>query len=77
MEAKLITSDLIIADVFDRWPETVEVFLDRRMSCPGCFMARFDTLDDALQIYALPEDAFLRELNRSACPEGESLLKEE
>lgn len=65
-----ITSDLIIADVLDRWPETIDVFLERRMSCPGCFMSCFDTLEDAAETYALDEDAFLRELNLAAQPEA-------
>ncbi len=66
MKKKPITSDLVIADVLNQWPQTVDVFLEHRMSCPGCYMSRFDTLEDAIQIYALSESAFLQELNCAA-----------
>lgn len=68
---------MIIANVLDRWPQTVAVFLEHRMSCPGCYMSRFDTLEDAIQIYAFAEDVFLRELNRAARLEGESEREQE
>jgi hybrid cluster-associated redox disulfide protein len=70
MKKKPITSDLIIADVLDLWPQTVDVFLEHQMSCPGCYMSRFDTLEDAIQIYALAESAFLQELNCAAQAEA-------
>jgi hypothetical protein len=47
------------------------------MSCPGCYLSRFDTLEDAAETYALAEDAFLRELNCAARREGESALENE
>lgn len=72
MKKKPITSDLIIANVLDRWPQTVEVFLEHRMSCLGCYMSCFDTLEDAVQIYALSRDSFLAELNQIACAQAES-----
>jgi len=75
MKSELITSDLIIANVLDRWPETIDVFIERRMSCPGCYLSRFDTLEDAAETYGLAEDAFLEELNRAAHPESESELE--
>jgi len=77
MKKKPITSDLIIAEVLDRWPRTIDVFLEHQMSCPGCYMSHFDTLEDAAQTYGLSEDAFLDELNCAAHLEGESELKKE
>lgn len=65
MKMDKITSDLIIANVLERWPQTVKVFVKHRMSCPGCFMSCFDTIEDAMRIYILSRETFLREINQS------------
>jgi len=38
---------LLVEEVLAAWPQTLAVFLTRRMACPGCAMARFQTLADA------------------------------
>lgn len=53
-----------IDDLLKRWPDMAEIFIDHQMYCPGCFMSSFDTLEDVLEIYALPEELFLCELNQ-------------
>ncbi len=58
-----IKTDHIIAEIFDRWPQTVPVFLRHRMGCVGCSMADFEPLYRALEIYELPLDPFLEELH--------------
>ncbi len=62
MEPEKLSENLIIADLFDRWPEAIPVFIKRRMDCVGCPMARFMLLRDAIQIYELPAEEFLEEL---------------
>ena len=62
---KEINVDLIIADVFTNWPETVEVFIKHRMACVGCPMAAFMTLGDAIRIYKLTPESFIEELQAS------------
>lgn len=42
-----IEPDCIVLAVMDADPETVAVFLGRRMRCPGCVMAAFTTLAQA------------------------------
>lgn len=46
-------SDMIVGDVIDRWPATVEVFNARRMACPGCAMAPFMTVAESADAYGL------------------------
>lgn len=60
-----ISADLIIADVLDRWPETIPVFLKYKLDCVGCDMALFDTLADAIRIYQLPRQQFLDDLQQA------------
>ncbi len=47
-------------------PQAVRVFLRHRMACPGCAIARFETLAEVARIYGLPLDAFLRELEEAS-----------
>ncbi|MCW2248605.1 hybrid cluster-associated redox disulfide protein [Azospirillum fermentarium] len=42
-----------VGDVLDRWPQTIAVFLTHRMACPGCPVARFQTVAEAAASYGL------------------------
>lgn len=70
MHEQPITSNLIVADVLSRWPDTIPVFLQHRMSCVGCLVSKYDTLEDVIDIYNLEEDALLSELNQAIQPEN-------
>ena len=41
--------DLPLADLFRDWPEAMRPFLERRMLCPGCPIAPFHTVIDAVE----------------------------
>ncbi len=53
---------LTVAEIMDRWPQCVPVFLAHKLDCVGCSMAPFETLAEVIEIYQLPQDAFLAEL---------------
>jgi hybrid cluster-associated redox disulfide protein len=61
-----ITSDQIVSEVLANWPKTVPLFLERRLYCVGCSMARFETLADVSKIYRLDLSEFLKDLNQQA-----------
>ncbi len=61
-EAVVLTPDLTVAEIMERWPATIAVFLAYRMACVGCFMAPFDTLAEAAGNYRLDVDELLRAL---------------
>jgi hybrid cluster-associated redox disulfide protein len=65
MNKTILSKDLLVADVLDRWPETVTVFLKQRMGCVGCSMAPFETLSEAAKIYDLCCTHFLNDLQAS------------
>ncbi len=58
----LPAADLLVAEVMQRWPQTVSVFVRRRMACPGCPAAPFETVAEAAAIYGMPVDELLAEL---------------
>lgn len=55
-------ADVPIAEVLARWPQTIAVFLKRRMACPGCAMAPFMTLAEAGSCYGLPAADLVAEI---------------
>jgi len=54
-----------LARLFDDFPATVGVFVARRMACPGCAMAPFETVAEAARAYHLPADELVADLRRS------------
>jgi hybrid cluster-associated redox disulfide protein len=58
--------NLPLSRIFEQWPGTAGVFLDRRMLCFGCPIAPFHTVIDACAEYGLDEDVIRRELRQAA-----------
>lgn len=61
-DSSLDDPDLSLRLLFNRWPDTAQVFLDRRMLCVGCPVAPFHTVTDACAEYRLDEATFRAEL---------------
>jgi hybrid cluster-associated redox disulfide protein len=57
-----LLADLTVAEVMDRWPQTVPYFFRYRMACVGCPIAPFETLAEVAAIYGLDLSRFLIEL---------------
>ena len=65
MEHPQLTADLTMAEVMDRWPETIPVFFRYRMACVGCPIAPFETLAEVAAIYRLDLECFMNELRQT------------
>lgn len=50
-------------EILSHYPETAAVFLHYRMSCVGCYLSSFDTLEEALFVHGLPVDKIMERLN--------------
>jgi len=57
--------DMPLADLMNRWPETIPVFLRHKMLCVGCLINPFHTLVDACAEYSLDLDEFIGELGEA------------
>jgi hybrid cluster-associated redox disulfide protein len=64
MAKRTITPDLTTKEILTEWPETIPVFLAHGMSCVGCLMSTFDTLEEALIVHRLQVVDVVRELNQ-------------
>lgn len=71
MNTEITLTDLTVAEIMRRWPVTITVFLAHRLDCLGCSMADFETVSDAIQVYHLPHQQFLQELQNSILAAGD------
>ncbi len=62
MTQSLPDANFSITETLNRWPQTIYNFMRHQMACPGCAMARFETLAEAAENYGLGLDEFLTEL---------------
>jgi hybrid cluster-associated redox disulfide protein len=60
-----IDPDQSVDDVMQRWPETIRVFLDWRMHCVGCPIARFHSVTTACLEHAADQAAFIAALEEA------------
>ena len=65
MELQIISIHLTTAEVMQRWPATVPVFIRYCLACVGCPFAPFETLAEIPAIYGLPLDDFIRDLQQA------------
>ncbi len=54
------------ADALRCWPHASEVFRHRRLACPGCSLAAFDTLGEVASAYGLDLPLLLDEVGSAA-----------
>ena len=57
-----IQADTNLDELLRRSPEVATVFIEHRMHCVGCPIARFETIADACRIYGKPLETFLHAL---------------
>lgn len=55
----------IVDDIMSRSPQTIRVFLEFNMSCVGCPIATFHTVEDACHEHGIDQNAFLGALRAS------------
>lgn len=61
---------MMVAEMMERWPQTVPVFNRRHMACPGCAMAPFMTVGEAARSYDLPGEQLAGDLLCAIAPEA-------
>lgn len=56
----------LVGEVMTARPATIRIFLDFRMSCVGCPIAGFHSVDDACKEHGIDRDKFLAALGAAA-----------
>ncbi len=65
MKSATLSSQLTAAEVMQRWPATISVFIRHCAACVGCPFAPFETLAEIPTVYGLQLDELLRELQQT------------
>ena len=53
------TLDMTVDQVMNRWPASIRVFMDFKMSCVGCPIATFHSVDEASREHVIDTAVFL------------------
>ena len=56
---------MTIADVVQRWPETVNTFMEKGLHCYGCAIARFENIEQGAIAHGIPADNLVKALNET------------
>jgi hybrid cluster-associated redox disulfide protein len=66
MKKIALTADITVDQVMHRWPATIRVFMDFRLSCVGCPIATFHSVEEASREHKIDGAAFLAALQAVA-----------
>jgi hybrid cluster-associated redox disulfide protein len=64
--ADLITKDMGIIDIVQKYPETARVLMSHGMGCLGCALAKYETLEQGAMAHGMNMDTLLKDLNETA-----------
>ena len=63
------TLEMMVDRMMNHWPASIRVFMDFKMSCVGCPIATFHSVDEASRKHAIDAADFLGALQRVAARE--------
>ena len=66
-----IKKEMTIAEVVQKYPQTVEVFLRHGLMCFGCAIARFENIEQGAVAHGIDVPALVTDLN-AAVPQSNS-----
>lgn len=76
--AETITREMTIAEVVQKYPQTVPVFLAHGLMCFGCAIARFESIEQGAMAHGIDVDALMKDLNAAVAePAPEKAQKPE
>ncbi|MCD6553182.1 MAG: disulfide oxidoreductase [Chloroflexi bacterium] len=59
----VITKDMSIGEVVQKYPETVQVFLSHGLMCIGCAVARYENVEQGAMAHGINVEALMKDLN--------------
>ena len=63
-EQAIITADMPISEVVNKYPDTVEVFFRHGLGCIGCAMAHFENIRQGAMAHGIDVEALIADLNK-------------
>ena len=59
----VITKDMSILEVVQKYPDTVDVFVNAGMGCLGCAAAHFENIEQGAMAHGIDVDQLVKDLN--------------
>ncbi len=59
----MITKEMSITEVVEKYPQTVEIFGSYGMGCIGCFASRFENIEQGALVHGIDIDSLINDLN--------------
>ena len=67
----MITKEMAIGEVVEKFPQSVEVFLRHGLMCFGCAVARFENVEQGARAHGIDVEALITDLNAAvAAPQA-------
>ncbi|WP_033169921.1 DUF1858 domain-containing protein [Selenomonas sp. ND2010] len=60
-----ITKDMSILEVVQKYPDTVDVFVNAGMGCLGCAAAHFENIEQGAMAHGIDVDTLIEGLNEA------------
>lgn len=73
MKNKLISEDMLIGDIVEKYPQTVPILQGYGLHCVSCVLSGFDTLENGVKIHGMDKETFkmlLKDINTVASEEN-------
>lgn len=61
----MISKDMSITEVVQKYPDTAEIFMQHGMHCLGCMAARFENIEQGALAHGIDVDSLIEDLNKS------------
>ena len=65
MSIEMITKEMNIREVIDKYPELIPIFQKYNMGCIGCIAASFEKLSDIASVHGVDVNTFIKDLNEA------------
>jgi len=59
----MITKEMTIGQVVEKYPESVSVFMRHGLGCVGCAIARFENVEQGARAHGIDVDLLINDLN--------------
>ena len=62
-EQQVITAEMAIGEVIDKYPGTIHIFFKHGLGCVGCAVARFENIRQGAMAHGVDVDLLMKDLN--------------
>ena len=62
----MITKEMSITEIVEKFPETTPVFFEHGMYCLGCMASQFESLEQGALAHGIDVDSLVADLNKKA-----------